>query len=129
MLQAIVDWLVVQIQSGATDINFGRAGRTRESKSIRRTDCRTAKRHYINPEAAQELAAFQVAAQAAAHAQAATEAYRRAATAVAAAMGISRTTPKELDRTSQGCFCVEEEAAQRRGAPEVGQVDADLLGV
>ena len=76
----------------------------------------TAKRQYIHPEAAQELMAFQVAAQqAAAHAQAATEAYRRAATAVAAAMGISRTTPKELEQDESGMFFVVEAVDETAG--------------
>lgn len=76
----------------------------------------TAKRQYIHPEAAQELVAFQVAAQqAAAHAQAAEVAYRRAATAVAAAMGISRTTPKELDADESGMFFVVEAVDETAG--------------
>ncbi len=76
----------------------------------------TAKRLYIAPEAAQELVAFQVAAQqAAAHAQAAEVAYRRAATAVAAAMGISKATPKELDADESGMFFVVEAVDETAG--------------
>lgn len=76
----------------------------------------TAKRRYIHPEAAQELVAFQVAAQqAAAHAQAAEVAYRRAATAVAAAMGISKATPKELDQDESGMFFVVEAVDETAG--------------
>ena len=80
----------------------------------------TAKRQYIHPEAAQELVAFQVAAQqAAAHAQAAEVAYRRAATAVAAAMGISKATPKELDQDESGMFFVVETAGETAGETAV----------
>lgn len=55
------------------------------------------------------------AQQAAAHAQAATEAYKRAATAVAAAMGISKATPKELDADESGMFFVVEAVDETAG--------------